>query len=181
MTYAAYKCDFRRMQPSVWETAVVFLCECKSTLFGLPKVDAIRNHWLRFVYNTTAWPKCSYLCNAFYRRQFCEPIRVQGWLCTKAISFKKRRVNSDFAMIMWRFWISDCKGCFTLDAMRKSEANRRWKMLSHIYTCIFTHLHLYKSLRYLCSELNGLMTYRIWRNTGPCILGIIFHPHYVLS
>ncbi len=30
---------------------------CKSTLFGLLKVDAIRNHWLRFVYNTTAQPK----------------------------------------------------------------------------------------------------------------------------
>ncbi len=36
----------------------MFLCESKSTLFGLPKVDAIRNHWLRFVYNTTAQPKC---------------------------------------------------------------------------------------------------------------------------
>ncbi len=23
MTYAAYKCDLRRMQPSVWETAIV--------------------------------------------------------------------------------------------------------------------------------------------------------------
>ncbi len=32
----------------------MFLCERKSTLFGLLKVDAIRNHWLRFVYNTTA-------------------------------------------------------------------------------------------------------------------------------
>ncbi len=34
----------------------VFLCESKSTSFGLQKVDAIRNHWLRFVYNTTAQP-----------------------------------------------------------------------------------------------------------------------------
>jgi len=25
----------------------VFLCERKNTVFGLPKVDAIRNHWLR--------------------------------------------------------------------------------------------------------------------------------------
>ncbi len=31
---------------------------------------------------------------------------VQGWLCTKAIS--EKRVNSDFAMTVWRFWISDC-------------------------------------------------------------------------
>ncbi len=28
----------------------------QSTLFGLPNVDAIRNHWLRFVYNRTANP-----------------------------------------------------------------------------------------------------------------------------
>ncbi len=34
----------------------MFLCESKSTLFGLPNVDAIRNHWLRFVYNRTANP-----------------------------------------------------------------------------------------------------------------------------
>ncbi len=68
----------------------VFLGESKSTLFWLPKVDAIRNHWLRFVYNTTAQPKCSNLCNAFYARQFREPSRVQGWLCTKAISKKKK-------------------------------------------------------------------------------------------
>ncbi len=81
----------------------MFLCESKSTLFGLPKVDAIRNHWLKFVYNTTAQPKCSNLCNAFYGRQFCEPSRVQGWLCTKAISKNKKRVNSDFAMTIWRF------------------------------------------------------------------------------
>ncbi len=66
----------------------MFLCE--STLFGLPKVDAIRNHWLRFVYNTTAQPKCSNLCNAFYGRPFREPSRVQGWLCTKAISNIKK-------------------------------------------------------------------------------------------
>ncbi len=78
----------------------MFLCESKSTLFGLLKVDAIRNHWLKFVYNRTAQPKCSNLCNAFYGRQFCEPRRVQGWLCTRAISKKKKknRVNSDFAM-----------------------------------------------------------------------------------
>ncbi len=81
----------------------MFLGESKSTLFGLPKVDAIRNHWLRFVYNTTAQPICSNLCNAFYGRQFREPSRVQGWLCTKAISKKKKRVNSDFAMTIWRF------------------------------------------------------------------------------
>ncbi len=81
----------------------MFLCESKSTLFGLPKVDAIRNHWLRFVYNRTAQPKCSNLSNTFYGRPFCEPRRVQGWLCTKAISLKIKRVNSDFVMTIWRF------------------------------------------------------------------------------
>ncbi len=66
----------------------VFLCKSKNTLFGLPKVDVIRNHWLRFVYNTTAQPKCSNLCNAFYGRQYYEPRRIQGWLYTKAFSKK---------------------------------------------------------------------------------------------
>ncbi len=28
MTYAAYKCDLRRMQPSVWETAMGWLEVC---------------------------------------------------------------------------------------------------------------------------------------------------------
>ncbi len=81
----------------------VFLCESKSTSFGLPKVDAIRNHWLKFVYNTTAQPKCSNLCNAFYGRQFCEPSRVQGWLCTKAISKKKKK---------GKFWVKGKRLCY---------------------------------------------------------------------
>ncbi len=54
----------------------VFLCESKSTLFGLPKVDA---------YNRTAQPRCYH--NAFYG-QFREP---------------RRGGNSDFAMTIWRF------------------------------------------------------------------------------
>ncbi len=55
----------------------MFLCESKSTLFGLPKADAIRNHRLIFVYNTTAKPKCLNLCNAFYG-QFHESRRKAG-------------------------------------------------------------------------------------------------------
>ncbi len=85
----------------------VFLCESKSTLFGLLKVDAIRNHWLRFVYNTTAQPKCSNLCNAFYGRLFCEFSRVQGWLCMKVI-----KKISYFTVTIWRFWISHCMFCY---------------------------------------------------------------------
>ncbi len=72
----------------------MFLCESKSTLFGLPKVDAIRNHWLRFVYNTTAQPKCLNLCNAFYGRQFREPSRAQG--STKKKKKGKFRLCYDF-------------------------------------------------------------------------------------
>ncbi len=86
----------------------VFLCESKSTLFGLMKVDAIRNHWLRFVYNRTAQPKCSNLCNAFYGRQFHEPSIYYNVNCGQRLS-KRKRVNSDFALTIWRFWISDCK------------------------------------------------------------------------
>ncbi len=51
----------------------VFLGESKSTLFGLPKVDAFRNHWLRLVCNIIAQLKCLNFCNAFYGRPFCEP------------------------------------------------------------------------------------------------------------
>ncbi len=79
------------MQPC--QRRCVFRCESKCTLFGLPRVDAIKNHWLRFVYNRTAQPKGSILCNVFYVRQFHEPRRVQGWLCTKAISLKKKRIT----------------------------------------------------------------------------------------
>ncbi len=81
----------------------MFLCQSKSTLFGLLKVDTIRNQWLRFVYSRTAQHKCLNLCNAFNGRQFHEPWRVQGWLCTKAISKNKKEVNFDFAMTIWRF------------------------------------------------------------------------------
>ncbi len=80
----------------------MFLCESKSTLLGLPKVDAIRNHWLRFVYNTTAQPKCSNLCNAFYGRPFCEPKRVRLRLAISRL-FLKKKVNLDFALTIWRF------------------------------------------------------------------------------
>ncbi len=85
----------------------VFLGESKSTLFDLPKVDAFRNHWLRFVFDTTAQPKCSNLCNAFYGWQFREPSRLQDWLHEGYL--KKKRVNSNFAITIWCFWINDYK------------------------------------------------------------------------
>ncbi len=65
------------MQPCQGD-AVCFCATAKSTLFGPSEsLTPIRNHWLRFVYNSTAQPKCLNLCNAFYGRQFCEPSRVQ--------------------------------------------------------------------------------------------------------
>ncbi len=84
----------------------VFLCESKNTLFGLSKVDAIRNHWLRLVYNRAAQPKCWNLCNAFYGQQFCEPrykVFEYKACCAQRLFKKKKRVNSDFAMTIWRF------------------------------------------------------------------------------
>ncbi len=83
----------------------VYLCESKSTWFGLPKVDAIWNHWLIFVYNRTAQPICSNLCNTFNGRQFREPRRLA--VCAQRL-FKKM-VNSEFALTILGFWISDCK------------------------------------------------------------------------
>ncbi len=56
----------------------VFLCESKSTLFGLPKVDAFRNHLDYLQQNS----------NVFYERKFREP---------------RRGGNSDFAMTIWHF------------------------------------------------------------------------------
>ncbi len=55
----------------------MFLCESKSTLFGLPKVDAFRNHY--YLQQNS---------NTFYGRPFREP---------------RRGGNSDFAMTIWRF------------------------------------------------------------------------------
>ncbi len=64
----------------------VFLCQSKSTLFGLSKVDAFKNHYDYLQQNI----------NAFYGRQFCEP---------------KRGGNFNFATTSWCFWISDCMFC----------------------------------------------------------------------
>ncbi len=72
----------------------VFLGESKSTLFGLPKVDTIRNHWLRFVHNSTT--------------QMFEFVNLGEFKAGRKL-FKKKRVNSDFALTIWRFWISNCK------------------------------------------------------------------------
>ncbi len=54
----------RSAYPKLWDTARVFLGESKSTLFGLPKVDAIRNHY--YLQQNS---------NAFYGRPFREPRR----------------------------------------------------------------------------------------------------------
>ncbi len=77
----------RTVEAAMTGRRCVFLGESKGTLFGLPKVDAFRNH-----YSRTAQPRCYH--NAFYGWQFREP---------------RRGGNSDFAMTIWCMWISDCK------------------------------------------------------------------------
>ncbi len=54
---------------------------------------------IKITYNRTAQPRCSNLCNAFYGQQFREPRRGDNSLL----------YLFDFAMTIWRFWISDCK------------------------------------------------------------------------
>ncbi len=50
---------------------------------------------IKITYNRTAQPRCYH--NAFYGRPFREP---------------RRGDNSDFAVTIWHFWISDCMFCF---------------------------------------------------------------------
>ncbi len=85
----------------------MFLCKSKSTLFGLLKVDAFRNHRLRLFTTEQHNPNVRICATHLMDDSFVKPSRVQGWLCTKDISKKKRkkRVNSDFAMTI----ISDRK------------------------------------------------------------------------
>ncbi len=79
----------------------VFLFERKSTLFGLPKVDAIRNHWLR-LFTTEQHNQMLEFVHTFYGRQFREPRRVQGWLFTLKMAqmaqrlFKKKKKKGQF-------------------------------------------------------------------------------------
>ncbi len=47
----------------------MFLCGSKRTLFGLPKLDVIRNHWLRFVYNRTVQPNVQ-ICATHFMDSF---------------------------------------------------------------------------------------------------------------
>ncbi len=52
---------------------------------------------IKITYNRTAQPRCYH--NTFYGRQFREP---------------RRGDNSDFAMTIWRLWISNCMFCYQL-------------------------------------------------------------------
>ncbi len=77
----------------------VFLCESKSTLFGRPTVDAIRNHSDYLQQNS----------NAFHGRPFREP---------------RRRGNSDFDMIISGVVSSVCASCVCV-CERERESQRR--------------------------------------------------------
>ncbi len=78
----------------------VFLGESKSTLFGFLKVDAFRNHWLRFVFNSST-PNVRILQRILWTTVLWT-YRVQVWLCTKSI--KKRRVNPT---LLWQSGASE--------------------------------------------------------------------------
>ncbi len=57
----------------------MFLGESKSTLFGLLKVDAVRDHILRLFTTEQHYPNIR-VCATHFMDEFCEPRRVQGWL-----------------------------------------------------------------------------------------------------
>ncbi len=86
----------------------VFLCESKNALFGLPKVDAIRNLWLIFVYYRKHNPNVRICATHFMDDCFVNLGEYKAG-CAQRLFLKKNRVNSDFAMTIWHFWISDCK------------------------------------------------------------------------
>ncbi len=79
--YAAYKCDLP------FEKWPMYVSRRKQKHFIWPSES-------RCIYNRTEKPRCSNVCNAFYGRQFHGP---------------RRGGHSDFAMTIWRLWISDCK------------------------------------------------------------------------
>ncbi len=81
----------------------MFLCETKSTLFGLPNVDAIRNHWLRFAYNRTANPNVRICATHFTDNHFENLGEYKAGCAQMLFKKKKKRVNSDFALKIWCF------------------------------------------------------------------------------
>ncbi len=80
----------------------MFLCESKITLFGLPKIDAVRNHSLRLFTTEQYNPDVQICATYFIDGRFVNLGQYKAG-CTKAISKNKKRVNSDFAMTIWHF------------------------------------------------------------------------------
>ncbi len=78
-----------------------FLSESKITLFGLPK--------LKICLQQNSTTKFSNLRNAFYWRQFREPRRVQGWLCTKAIKNKNKNKKKSVPTLLWQSGKFKCR------------------------------------------------------------------------
>ncbi len=61
---------------------------------------------IKIVYNRTAQPKCSNCATHFMDNSFVNPGEYKAGLHK---CYFKKWVNSDFAMTIWRFWISHCK------------------------------------------------------------------------
>ncbi len=89
----------------------VFLFERKSTLFGLPKVDAIRNHWLRLFTTEQHNPNVRICATHFMDDSFvnrgeykagCLHLKWHKWH-KGYLKKKKKKVNSDLAMTIWCF------------------------------------------------------------------------------
>ncbi len=85
----------------------MFLCKSKSTLFGLLKVDAFRNHRLRLFTTEQHNPNVRICATHLMDDSFVNLVEYKAG-CARRLFLKKKekkRVNSDFAMTI----ISDRK------------------------------------------------------------------------
>ncbi len=85
----------------------MFLCESKSTLFGLLKVDAVRDHWLRFFYRTEQHNPNVRICAMHFMDDSFVILGQYKASCAQRLFLKKKKkkntLNSDFAMTIWHF------------------------------------------------------------------------------
>ncbi len=101
----------------------MFHCERESTLFGLPKEYTTRNQWLSCIYNTVPEqinPNIR-VCAAHFMEDYFLNLGVAWQLCKKAVSMKWG--NSNFARIVWRFWLTACKYVFLFKEYATDDSN----------------------------------------------------------